>query len=102
MKEISRKSSATLCSELTTGTIDNDLVINPGNGCLDVEPGTRSGRRLYWCRMICFPFIPILALFIQNTSIFLQQRATYDQAKYVNQQVIHYLNGYKGIGIIYV
>lgn len=92
-----------LCSELSSpAEVDLNKPVGIQHGCFHVEPGTKSGRRLYWIRMICFPFIPILALFIQNTSIFLQQRATYDQAKYVNQQVIHYLNGCKGVGIVHV
>lgn len=56
-------------------------------GCLTINARTALFRRIYLLQMICFPFIPILALFIQNFSIFLLQIHTYNETRYVNQQV---------------
>jgi hypothetical protein len=56
-------------------------------GCIVVNARTILFRRIYLLQMICFPFIPILALFIQNLSIFLQQSHANNEMRYVNQQV---------------
>lgn len=56
-------------------------------GCFSINARTIFYRRVYLLQMVCFPFIPILALFVQNFSIFLQQIHTYDETRIVNQQV---------------
>lgn len=75
-------------------------------GCLSVTPATTKAKRLYMFQMICIPFIPILALFIQNLIIFLQQIEAYDEAKFVNQQVVAILSltfneSFKSINIVF-
>lgn len=37
---------------------------------------------------MCLPFIPILALFVQNLSIFLEQINAYQETRYASQQVV--------------
>lgn len=56
-------------------------------GCVSVNARTIHYRRFYLFQMICLPFIPILALFIQNLSIFLEQINAYEETRSVNQQV---------------
>lgn len=56
-------------------------------GCLSFNARTIQYRRFYLFQMICLPFIPILALFIQNLIIFLEQIKTYEDTRTVNQQV---------------
>lgn len=56
-------------------------------GCLNINARTAHYRRCYLFQMICFPFIPILALFVQNLSIFLEQIRAYNETMSVNQQV---------------
>lgn len=56
-------------------------------GCFSINARTIFYRRVYLLQMICFPFIPILALFVQNFSIFLQQLNTYDQSTLINEEV---------------
>jgi hypothetical protein len=56
-------------------------------GCFSINARTVLYRRVYLLQMICFPFIPILALFVQNLSIFLQQIHAYSEATHMNQQV---------------
>lgn len=56
-------------------------------GCFRINAQTVFYRRVYLLQMICFPFIPILALFVQNLSLFLHQIQTYDDATLVNQEV---------------
>lgn len=56
-------------------------------GCLTVNARTIHYRRFYLFQMICLPFIPILALFVQNLSIFLEQINAYEETRSVNQQV---------------
>jgi hypothetical protein len=56
-------------------------------GCFSIDARTVFYRRVYLLQMICFPFIPILALFLQNFSIFLQQIQTYDETKFIKQEV---------------
>ena len=71
MRNFSRKSSPSLSvsrpsnpssnSELTEAYFKDTVF-----GCINVFPGTNKHRRIHQIQMICFPFIPILALFIQN------------------------------------
>lgn len=71
MRNFSRKSSPSLSvsrpsnpsnnSELTEAYFKDTVF-----GCITVFPGTHKHRRIHQIQMICFPFIPILALFIQN------------------------------------
>jgi hypothetical protein len=56
-------------------------------GCVSVNATTKLYRRFYLFKMICFPFIPILALFVQNLFIFLEQINAYEDTLKVNQQV---------------
>ena len=55
--------------------------------CLSINARSVLYRRIYLLQMICFPFIPILALFVQNLSIFIQQIYTYDESRHIYQQV---------------
>lgn len=55
--------------------------------CLSINARSILYRRMYLLQMICFPFIPILALFIQNLLIFMQQIDTYDETRDIHQQV---------------
>jgi hypothetical protein len=56
-------------------------------GCLSVNARTIQYRRFYLFQMILFPFLPILALFIQNLAIFLEQINAYEDTREINQQV---------------
>ena len=56
-------------------------------GCFRINAQTVFYRRAYLLQMICFPFIPILALFVQNLSLFLHQIQTFDEATLVNKEV---------------
>lgn len=56
-------------------------------GCFSINARSDRFKRFYLCQMICFPFIPILALFVQNLAIFLEQKKAYDEAREINQQV---------------
>lgn len=67
---------------------DVDKLTSTIFGCFSINARTIFYRRVYLLQMVCFPFIPILALFVQNFSIFLQQIHTYDETKIVNQQVM--------------
>lgn len=88
MKNFSRKSSPSIsASKPSDVSSTTDNVRTTVFGCVSVAPASSKARRLHMYQMICFPFIPILALFIQNLIIFLQQIQTYDEARFVNQQV---------------
>ena len=56
-------------------------------GCLSINARVDRFKRFYLYQMICFPFIPILALFVQNLAIFLEEMRAYDEAREINQQV---------------
>lgn len=56
-------------------------------GCFKINARTIFYRRVYLLQMICFPFIPILALFVQNLSLFLHQINLYDETTLINQEV---------------
>lgn len=56
-------------------------------GCLSVNARTNYYRRFYLFQMICFPFIPILALFVQNLAIFIEQLNAFEETRSVNEQV---------------
>ncbi len=56
-------------------------------GCFSIDAKSSFFRRIYLLQMICFPFIPIFALFSQNFSIFLQQIQAYDETRIINEQV---------------
>lgn len=66
-------------------------------GCFRINAQTVFYRRVYLLQMICFPFIPILALFVQNLSLFLHQIQSFDQATLVNKEVKKVSNENKSI-----
>ena len=89
MKTFSMKSSPANSTSKPSNESENsgEKLTTTIFGCLSVNARTTRFRRFYLCQMICFPFIPIIALFAQNLSIFLEQIKTFDEAREINQQV---------------
>ncbi|KAI9565481.1 hypothetical protein GHT06_009273 [Daphnia sinensis] len=59
------------CPENGTGTdyassADDSTLTQVSTGCFHVSPATRKGKRLQLLQMLLLPFIPILALVVQN------------------------------------
>lgn len=82
MKSFSMKSTLSSESEQESEKLTTTLF-----GCFSVNARNARYRHFYLCQMICFPFIPIFALFAQNLSIFIEQFNAYNDAREVNQQV---------------
>jgi hypothetical protein len=89
MKTFSNKSSPATSSSKPPNESEysTEKVTSTMFGCLAVNPQTKIYRRFYLFQMICFPFIPILALFVQNLLIFLEQIDAFEETRSVNQQV---------------
>lgn len=89
MKTFSMKPSPAASTSKPTIETDfsGDKLTSTLFGCLSVNARTVQYRRFYLFQMICFPFIPILALFIQNLTIFLEQIDAYQDTLQINQQV---------------
>ncbi|KAK4018594.1 hypothetical protein OUZ56_000641 [Daphnia magna] len=59
------------CPENGTGTdyassADDSTLTQVSTGCFHISPATRKGKRLQLLQMLLLPFIPILALVVQN------------------------------------
>lgn len=89
LKTFSSKSSPAISATKPSNESDysGEKLTSTIFGCLSVNARTVHYRRFYLFQMICFPFIPILALFIQNLVIFLEQINAYEETLEINQQV---------------
>ena len=88
MKTFSMSSSPAISASKPSNESDNgEKMMSTVFGCLSVNARTNNYRRFYLFQMICFPFIPILALFVQNLAIFLEQIDAYDKTRSINEQV---------------
>ncbi|EFX79738.1 hypothetical protein DAPPUDRAFT_103943 [Daphnia pulex] len=59
------------CPENGNGTdyassADDSTLTQVSTGCFHVSPATRKGKRLQLLQMLLLPFIPIMALVVQN------------------------------------
>lgn len=91
MKNISIKSSPSLVQKTGDDHESGEKLTTKFFGCFEINARTARFRRYISCLMICFPFIPIFALFVQNLSIFLEQINAFDEAREINLQVNRHL-----------
>lgn len=89
MKTFSIKSSPAISTSKPSNESEysGEQTVSTVFGCLSVNARTNYYRRFYLFQMICFPFIPILALFVQNLTIFIEQLRAFEETRSVNEQV---------------
>lgn len=97
LKTFSSKSSPTTSSTKPSNESDysGEKLTSTIFGCLSVNARTVHYRRFYLFQMICFPFIPILALFVQNLAIFLEQIEAYEETRDIYEQVGKHLAAFR-------
>jgi hypothetical protein len=87
MKNFSMRSSPATSSKPSNEFDSGEKLTTTLFGCVKVNARSARFRRIYLSQMICFPFIPILALFIQNLLIFLEQLRAFEEVSEINQQI---------------
>lgn len=88
MKNFSMRSSPSLAQK----SDEQDEKLTTTFFGFKVNARTPRFRRFYIWLMICFPFIPIFALFAQNLSKYFEQISAYDEARDINLQVIYLID----------
>jgi hypothetical protein len=68
-------------------TTEGSTVSSLRVGCFQVDPSSKTGKRIYLLHMIILPFIPIAALIVQNLYTMVGAALANRDAAAINKQV---------------
>lgn len=84
--EVSETSLAPGSNGFTSG--EEDSMVSVSTGCFHVSPTTRRGKRLQLLQLMLLPFIPIVALVVQNCLVMNEAIGSQKEAIVIQHQVI--------------
>lgn len=75
-------SSVAEATDVASGT-----TLTVKSGCVNINPGSKRGKRVYLCQMLVLLFIPIAALIVQNCIVMATVASNYYAADVIQDQV---------------